>query len=109
MPPTRGGYRGRGEDTPLPQGFDPLTTQKVPPVVLFQNPNFWLADPKIFLMALFDQNLSKVSKNAFFSCFFFQKLYLGGVAVLGGSPPESNAGVSDDVGEELTLARDRHF
>ena len=51
----------------------------------------------------------KVSKNAFFCLFFFQKMYLGGVAVLGGSPPESNAGVSDDVGEELTLARDRHF
>ena len=38
---TRGGFRGGGGRTPpSPQGFDPLPTRRVPPLILFQKSIF---------------------------------------------------------------------
>ena len=45
---SRGGFRGGGGgggDAP-PQGFDPLPTQRVPPLVLFKKSIFCATDPK---------------------------------------------------------------
>ena len=47
--PTRGGLR-RGR-TPFFHGFDLLSTQSVPPLVLLRN-QFWPTNPKVFLKAL---------------------------------------------------------
>ena len=49
----RGGFRGkRTPPPPLPQGFDPLPTQRVPPPFdTFSEIHFWPTDPKIFLKA----------------------------------------------------------
>ena len=46
-----GGGGGYVADTPTPQGFDPLPTQRVPPFDTFSEIHFWPTDPKIFLKA----------------------------------------------------------
>ena len=43
----RGGFRGGGADAP-PQGFDPLPTQRVPPLILFQKSLFGRPTLKFF-------------------------------------------------------------
>ena len=43
-----GGGGGGGADAPLPQGFDPLPTQRVPPLILFQKSIFGRPTLKFF-------------------------------------------------------------
>ena len=84
-----GGPRGASaENAPSPQGFDPLPTQRVPPLYIF-----WLTDPKSFLKVpltpictnfergartkntlFFGQHFQKMPKNAFLA--FFLKVLL---------------------------------
>ena len=83
------GGGGGGGRTPFSQGFDPLPTQRVPPLILFQKSLFWPTDPKIFLKAplapiytnfvgerapkkrdFFVNIFQKLPKNGFFDCFF---------------------------------------
>ena len=47
---SRGGFRGGrgGADAPSPQGFDPLPTQRVPPLILFQKSIFGGSTLKFF-------------------------------------------------------------
>ena len=58
----RGGFRGGGGRTPppSPQGFDPLPTQRVPPLILFQKSIFGGSTLKFF---------KKGPKTAFFTVF----------------------------------------
>ena len=46
--PTRGGFRGGGGRSPPPQGFDPLPTQRVPPLILFKKSIFGRPTLKFF-------------------------------------------------------------
>ena len=76
----RGGFRGGGGggDAPPPQGFDPLPTQRVPPLILFQKSIFGRPTLKFFLRRLRRQYMlflrgSARQKNAFFLSKFFKK------------------------------------
>ena len=72
-----------------PQGFDPLPTQRVPPLILFQKSSFGRPTLNFFLKAplapiytnfegerapkkrdFFVNIFQKVPKNGFFDCFF---------------------------------------
>ena len=96
-----GGGRGGGRTPPFspPQGFDPVPTQRVPPLVLFKISIFgrptlkfskgaFGANIYIYILILrggarqkkrnfFGQNSPKSAKNAFFGLFFqnFKKFF----------------------------------
>ena len=42
------GVGGGGVRTPFPQGFDPLPTQRVPPLMLFSEIHYWPTESEIF-------------------------------------------------------------
>ena len=56
-----------GGDAPPPQGLNPLTNQRVPPLVLFYDIHFRPTNPKIFLKAPlyanFEEDLAQFSEK----------------------------------------------
>ena len=86
--PSTSGFRGRGGGNgwgvcPPSQGFDPLPTQRVPPLYYFEISLFSLTDPKFFLKieprpskySNVGKNSSKIVSFIFsYSCFCSQKM-----------------------------------